>query len=139
LRSKDLHSTSIVTSFIKNDEKILILKRSNKVKSMKGLWAGVSGIIENNEMPLSRAKIEIFEEVGIVEEHLELLMEISAMKINSSQYKNHTWNIFPFLFSTKNTEIKLNWENSEFRWIDPTEIVNYKTVPDLNKILSNLL
>ena len=75
-----MHSTSIVTSFIKNDEKILILKRSNKVKSMKGLWAGVSGIIENNEMPLSRAKIEIFEEVGIVEEHLVLLNLIGKIQ-----------------------------------------------------------
>ena len=32
---------------------------------MKGLWSGVSGIIENNENPIDRAKIEIFEEVGI--------------------------------------------------------------------------
>jgi len=44
-----LYSTNIVTSFIKNDDKILILKRSDKVKSMKCLWAGVSGIIEKNE------------------------------------------------------------------------------------------
>ena len=134
-----MRSTDIVTSFIKNDKKILILKRSNKVKSMKGLWAGISGIIENNEVPLSRAKIEIFEEVGITENHLELLKEIKSMRITSPQYKNHEWNIFPFLFSTKNIEIKLNWENSEFQWISPDEIVNYKTVPDLGKILSNLL
>jgi hypothetical protein len=51
-----MRSTKIVTSFIKTDDKLLILKRSNKVKSMKGLWAGVSGIIEKNEEPLKRAK-----------------------------------------------------------------------------------
>jgi len=62
-----MRSTKIVTSFIKNNNKLLILKRSDKVKSMKGLWSGVSGIIEGNENPLDRAKIEIFEEVGIVE------------------------------------------------------------------------
>tara|TARA_B100001765_G_scaffold201392_1_gene154674 strand:+ start:650 stop:1054 length:405 start_codon:yes stop_codon:yes gene_type:complete len=134
-----LRSTDIVTSFVKNDEKILLLKRSNEVKTMRGLWAGISGIIEKNEMPLSRAKIEIFEEVGIKEKQLELLKEIKAIKISSPQYKNHEWNIFPFLFNAKNTEIKLNWENSEFQWIKPTDIVNYKTVPDLDKILSNLL
>ncbi len=55
-----MRSTKIVTSFIKNDDKLLILKRSDKVRSMKGLWAGISGIIENNEEPLTRAKIEIF-------------------------------------------------------------------------------
>ena len=135
-----MHSTSIVTSFITNDQKILLLKRSNQVKSMKCLWAGISGIIERgDETPLSRAKIEIFEEVGIKEEELKLLKTIQQLRVVSPQYKNHKWNIFPFLFATKNMEIKLNWENSEFKWIKSTELVDYKTVPDLDKILSNLL
>ena len=135
-----MFSTSIVTSFIKNDDKILILKRSDKVKTMKCLWAGVSGIIEKNDTtPLERAKIEIFEEAGINEKEIELLKSIEQIKIKSAQYKNHEWNIFPFLFSTKNPEIKLNWENSEFEWVKPSNIVNYKTVPSLDKILFNLL
>ena len=139
MKNKNLRFTNIVTSFIKNDNKILILKRSDKVKSMKCLWAGVSGIIENNEMPLVRAKIEIFEEVGIQEEQIELLKAIQQMKILSPQYKDHEWNIFPFLFKVKNPEIKLNWENSEFKWIEPNEIKNYETVPELEKILFSLL
>ena len=135
-----MRSTSIVTSFITNEQKILILKRSNQVKTLKCLWAGISGIIEKGDKtPLSRAKIEIFEEVGIKEEELKLLKSIQRLRVVSPQYKNHEWGIFPFLFSTKNMEIKLNWENSEFRWIKPTELVNYKTVPDLDKILSDLL
>jgi len=135
-----LYSTNIVTSFIKNDDKILILKRSDKVKSMKCLWAGVSGIIEKNDTtPLDRAKIEIFEETGINEKEIELLKSIEQIKIESAQYKNHVWTIFPFLFKAKNPEIKLNWENSEFKWIEPNEIKNYKTVPDLEKILFSLL
>ena len=135
-----MYSTNIVTSFIKNDDKILILKRSDKVKSMKCLWAGVSGIIEKNDTtPLERAKIEIFEETGINEKEIELLKSIERIKIESAQYKNHEWNIFPFLFKAKNPEIKLNWENSDFNWIEPNEIKNYKTVPDLEKILFSLL
>jgi len=139
LKNSNLRFTNIVTSFIKNDDKILILKRSDKVKSMKCLWAGISGIIENDETPLTRAKIEIFEEAGIHEEQIELLKAIQQIKISSLQYKNHEWNIFPFLFKAKNPEIKLNWENSEFKWIEPNEIKNYKTVPDLEKILFSLL
>ena len=135
-----IYSTNIVTSFIKNDDKILILKRSDKVKSMKCLWAGVSGIIEKNDTaPLDRAKIEIFEETGINEKEIELLKSIEQIKIESAQYKNHEWNIFPFLFKAKNPEIKLNWENSDFNWIEPSQIKNYETVPDLEKILFSLL
>ena len=137
---KDLNYTNIVTSFLKNNNQILILKRSDKVKSMKNLWAGISGIIERNDIsPLSRAKIEIFEEVGIKEEQINLLKKSQQMKIISAQYKNHEWNIFPFLFKVENPKIKLNWENSEFEWINPSNIVNYKTVPSLDKILFNLL
>ena len=135
-----MYSTDIVTSFIKNDNKILILKRSDKVKSMKCLWAGVSGIIEKNDTtPLARAKTEILEETGINEEEIELLKANERIKIKAAQYKNHEWSIFPFLFKTKNLEIKLNWENSEFQWIKPNEIKNYETVPELEKILFSLL
>ncbi|MDX1533604.1 MAG: NUDIX domain-containing protein [Nitrosopumilaceae archaeon] len=134
-----MRSTKIVTSFITNNDKFLLLKRSEKVKSMKGLWAGVSGIIEKNETPLERAKIEIFEEVGIKESEINLLKSADLMRIDSPQYKNHEWEIFPFLFETKNSEIKLNWENSEFKWITPDEISKFETVPSLEKVLSNLL
>ena len=134
-----MRSTRIVTSFIKNSNKILILKRSNKVRSMKGLWSGVSGIIENNENPKDRAKIEIFEEIGMTKDEISFIKSIEKIKISSPQYENHEWEVFPFLFETKEIKIKLNWENSEFKWIKVDELKNYKTVPNLNKILFNLL
>jgi len=134
-----MRSTKIVTSFIKDNEKLLILKRSDKVKSMKGLWAGISGILEKNEEPLKRAKIEIFEEVGITEDVITLVRSAEEMKVNSPQYNNHECEIFPVLFGTKNPMIKLNWENSEFKWINVEELENYDTVPSLQKVLFNLL
>ena len=134
-----MRSTKIVTSFIKDNEKLLILKRSDKVESMKGLWAGISGIIEKNEEPLKRAKIEIFEEVGIIEDKITLVRSVKEMRINSPQYENHEWEIFPFLFEAKNPIIKLNWENSEFKWINVEELKNYETVPSLQKVLFNLV
>ena len=134
-----MRSTKIVTSFIKNKSKLLILKRSDKVRSMKELWSGVSGIIEKEETPINRAKIEIFEEIGIVEDKITLVKSIEKIKISSPQYKNHEWVVCPFLFETKQTEIKLNWENSEYKWINANELKNYETVPSLDKILFNLL
>ena len=134
-----MRSTKIVTSFIRDNDKLLILKRSNQVKSMKGLWAGISGIIENNEEPLQRAKIEIFEEVGITEDKIKLVKTTEEMRINSPQYKNHEWEIFPFLFEARRPTIKLNWENSDFKWIKVNELEKFETVPSLQKVLFNLL
>ncbi len=134
-----MRSTRIVTSFIKNNNKILILKRSNKVRSMKGLWSGISGMIENGEIPIERAKIEIFEEVGIEEDKIVLIKKLEKIKISSPQYENHEWEVFSYLFETAKTKIKLNWENSDFRWINHDELKKYETVPSLDKLLVNLL
>ena len=134
-----MRKTSIVTSFLKHNDKILILKRSQQVRTMKGLWSGVSGIIENNETAIKRAKIEIFEEVGIKEQDIELIKSGNEISVESPQYKNHQWVIFPFLFQTEISDIKLNWENSEFRWIHVNEVKEFNTVPSLEKILLTLL
>ena len=134
-----MRKTSIVTSFLKHNDKILILKRSQQVRTMKGLWSGVSGIIENNETAIKRAKIEIFEEVGIKEQNIKLIKSGSEVFVESPQYKNHQWVISPFLFQTEISDIKLNWENSEFRWIHVNELKEFNTVPSLKKILLTLL
>lgn len=105
---------------------------------MKGLWAGISGIIEGDEGPLARAKREIFEEAGIPEDRLTLLREGSPMKVES-QYANHEWQIHPFLFAVDTTSVTLNWENQDYEWITPKELVRYQTVPSLDRVLSSLL
>jgi len=133
-----MHRTKIVTSFLENSNEILLLKRSSKVKSMKNLWAGISGIIEGDEEPIIRAKIEIFEEVGIKEADIKLTKKGNKMMIESPQYANHQWEVYPFLFSCESREIKLNWENSDSKWINIDELINFQTVPSLDKVLTRL-
>ena len=106
---------------------------------MKGLWAGISGLIENNEEPLERAEIEIFEEVGIKKQELKLIKSVESMKIKSIQYENHEWEIFPFLFEVENPKIILNWENSDYKWIKIEDLQKFDTVPSLDQVLFNLL
>lgn len=134
-----MRSTKIVTSFVASNEKILILKRSNKVRSMKGLWGGISGIIEEGEEPIERAKIEIYEEIGMKSDALRLLKAGNEMAASSPQYPDHQWIIFPFLFETQDAKIVLNWENDRYEWISPNEIYKYETVPSLANVLFNLL
>lgn len=134
-----MRSTKIVTSFVISNEKLLLLKRSNHVKSMKGLWGAVSGIIENKEEPLKRAKIEIFEEIGVKSDQIQLIKAGQEMAISSPQYPDHQWMVFPFLFSMKDQKISLNWENTTYVWIEPQEIHKYKTVPSLSEVLFSML
>jgi len=134
-----MRSTKIVTSFVTKNYKFLILRRSDKVKSMKGLWGAVSGIIEEGEEPLVRAKIEIYEEIGAKGDAIKLLKAGKEMVVSSPQYLDHQWIIFPFLFAINREQITLNWENDSYKWITPDEINQYKTVPSLDEVLFNLL
>lgn len=134
-----MKTTRIVTSFLTLDGRYLILKRSSRVRTMKDLWAGISGLIEGNEEPLYRAKKEIHEETNITESQITLIRTASQIRIDSPQYENHEWLIFPFLFSVREPKIKLNWENSDYKWITPADLAKFQTVPSLEKVLASLL
>ena len=58
--------------------------------------------------------------------------------IESPQYENHQWEVYPFLFSCDNREVKLNWENSDSKWISVNELNDFTTVPSLDKVLTRL-
>ncbi|MDE1828774.1 MAG: NUDIX domain-containing protein [Thaumarchaeota archaeon] len=133
-----MNSTSIVTVFLTCNNKYLILKRSSKVKTMKNLWAGISGIIEGDEDPTYRAKREVFEEAGISEDKITILKTAEPMSVES-QYNDHEWKIHPYLFAVNDITITLNWENSDYTWISPSELSKYQTVPSLEKVLARLL
>jgi 8-oxo-dGTP diphosphatase len=48
-KSEPKNRVNVTTVFLEHEKKILILKRSQKVKTMKTKWAGISGYIEHEE------------------------------------------------------------------------------------------
>lgn len=126
----------VVTSFLIYSDKLLILKRSNKVP-MCGLWSAISGRLEKYEQPLQRAKIEILEEVGLTNEQVKLL-KIGQVTVVRNTKNDMYWSIYPFLFKTNTNKIKLNWENSSYLWIVPATLTKFKTVPKLYQIFISI-
>ncbi|MDX9797581.1 MAG: NUDIX pyrophosphatase [Methanofastidiosum sp.] len=127
----------IVTSFLFKEGKVLLLKRSDKVGTFKGKWAGVSGFIEK-ENGLEAALREIKEETGIDNKYLELLKIGTPFDVNDT-VNDTIWSINPFLFLFKGEEIKIDWEHDTFEWIYPKEMERYDTVPNLKKTLFDLI
>jgi 8-oxo-dGTP pyrophosphatase MutT (NUDIX family) len=124
----------IVTAFIEYNGKILLLRRSQKVKTMKGKWAGVSGYIEKAEAPIGRAFMEILEETGLTNENIKLLEEGEPLEAADNMKPDTiTWVVHPFYFHTNTNEIHLDWEHDNYKWINPFEIENYDTVPRLRE------
>jgi 8-oxo-dGTP diphosphatase len=129
---------NIVTVFLEHDKKILILKRSQKVKTMKTKWGGISGYIEQEE-PVKRALKEITEETGLKNKNVTLLRIGEPLEAVESGKPEITWIVHPFLFSSNTYQIRIDWEHDEYKWINPKEIVNYETVPRLKDALDSLL
>jgi predicted aconitase with swiveling domain/ADP-ribose pyrophosphatase YjhB (NUDIX family) len=125
-----VQETHVVTSFIENEGEILILKRSEYVGTYQGRWAGVSGYVEDSEVPLERAVKEIEEEVNLT--GLQLVREGKPV---ATRNEMNVWIIHPYLFHTDSRDIELDWEHTEHRWVDPMRVTDFDTVPRLEKTL----
>lgn len=120
---KDVKIIDVVTAFLKKNESILLLKRSEEVKTFKGRWAGVSGYLEMED-PAAQAKTEIKEETKL---DGQLLSKGETVRTRDGK---KVWNVHPFLFEVEG-EPELNWESEKYRWVKPNKIKEMKTVPKL--------
>ena len=125
---------NVVTCILRFNGKILILKRSQEVSTNQGMWAGVSGYIEEGERPLQTARKEIYEETGISD--LELVRSGKILKVRSGP---RLWRIHPFLFEIQSPQVTIDWEHTEYRWIDPGDVDHRTTVPGFQLVLRSIL
>jgi len=125
---------SVVTCILTEGDEFLILKRSGKVGTFRGKWAGVSGYVEEGEEPIETALKEMSEEVGV--DDALLLRRAESMVVRSG---DTLWEIHPFLFEVAKREIAIDWEHTEHRWITPKELAEFETVPGFDRVIKVLL
>ena len=128
----------VVTVFLTWGAKVLVLKRSRKVGTYKGHWAGVSGYLESAD-PLEQAYVEMAEELGLGKEDVSMVRMGKPLEVFDPA-RERAWRVHPFLFIVhKPDKIRLDWENVEMRWILPEEIVQLQTVPALKQALDRVI
>jgi 8-oxo-dGTP pyrophosphatase MutT (NUDIX family) len=132
----DQPSTHVVTCFLTFNDKILILKRSDKVRTHKGKWAGVSGYIESDETDHQTAIKEIREETGLTENDIELIRKGEPIHVQDGP---QVWVVHPFLFRINTDSISFDWEHTEYRWISPGELKDYDFVVFLDHAMAAVL
>ena len=115
-------------------QRILILKRSGNVRTMKFRWAGISGYIEN-ESPLERALKEIKEETGLTNKSVSLAGVGPPLEAVEPSMPTVIWIVHPFLFNSNTLQINMDWEHVEYKWISPKDILKYNTVPRLEEVV----
>jgi 8-oxo-dGTP diphosphatase len=133
-----MREAKVVTCFLLRrsggGEEILLLRRSQRVSTYRGRWAGVSGYIEETD-PLTQAYTEIEEETGLAREDVQLLRTGEPLEVVDVE-ANRRWIVHPFLFEVEEpARIRADWEHIETRWIRPEDILRYETVPQLAETL----
>ena len=131
----------VVTCLLEHDGKILLLKRSNLVGTYRGLWGCAAGYIEELEDPYDTAVKEIQEEAGISLDALELIWKGDPIEFSDTDAgRRYDWIVYPFLFHIRSKElVRLDWEHDEYRWISPSEVKKFDTVPGLDEVVTKFL
>ena len=124
----------VVTAFLRNKGRILIVLRGERVGSFRGKWSGISGYIEGDEPALRRARQEVREETGIREARLVARGPVIRTRLESTVFAIH-----PFLFDVPTRRVRLDWENVEARWVRPGDLEGVPTVPRLREVLASVL
>ncbi len=123
----------VVTCFLVHPDRdaVLLGRRSDKVNTYPGRWAGISGSVEEDAGPLQQAYREIREETGLERSDTEL--QSRGRPVRFSDWKlGALWVVHPYLFRCLSPEqVRRDWEHVRFEWTDPERIPELPTVPKL--------
>lgn len=123
-----------VTGVVKYKNKVLILKKSPTDYNFPSHWSFCSGYIKEFEAAEDTALREIKEETGLKAK----ILKKGKIFLQKYPAKGKEFYVMPFLCEVSSNKVKLDHENTEYRWIAYKDIGRYKTVPGLRKDLKVL-
>lgn len=120
------------TAFLFNNERILMLKRAEDRKLAPGLWTGIGGHLEPEEInnPKQACIREIYEETGIQRDELtELSLRYILIRLKETDIREQ----FVYFGKTFQEEV-INTVEGELHWINE-EIINTLEMPWIIKAM----
>ena len=125
------HDHEAALAVTRNTEgEFLVLKRSEE-KTFPGHWGFPGGSVEKGETPKEAAVRELKEETGI---------EAAVQKKGEPFLREGTrglYRMYPFLVPVETEKVVLDWEHTEYRWVEHEELREMKTIGNL-EALNNL-
>jgi len=135
--SIEIHNVKLiesVSSVITVNGKILTLRRPDNAPSFPGIWSLVAGKTEKGEKAEDAAVREIFEETG-----LRVSSPSASLAPIFVREKDIIWKVYPFIFVHDSSDVILNGENQDHRWVTPEEMGELSTVTSTMAAVKELL
>ena len=138
----DEQPTHVVTNFVlrrdRGRDELLLVQRSDKVRTYKGAWAGISGYVEPGVTPLQQAYTELSEEAGLSAADLTLLRTGAPLAFRDESI-GQSWVVHPFLFEIAQPDrVRTDWEAAGMQWVTPDRLRQLPTVPMLAEALARV-
>ncbi|MCS7213385.1 MAG: CinA family protein [Candidatus Calescibacterium sp.] len=127
----DLETKEVSSTFVYYNGRILVMKRSRKVGTYKGMWGVASGHIEKGETSLQTAFKELEEETSMKKEFIKEMIQGSPFEFVDPKIRIR-WVIHPFLAISAISPVefvKIDWEHTSFKLIRPSELNKLRTAP----------
>jgi 8-oxo-dGTP diphosphatase len=115
------------------DGRVLLLKRAPTHTTNPGKWCFVTGYVEPGEEPREAAIRELSEELGIQREPVR-----AGEVVVVHTERGVTLHVYPFLFPVGDITVTLDWEHTDYAWIQPEELSQYDYVQQLDDDLISL-
>ena len=135
-------ATHVVTCFLlrrdRGHDEVLLAQRSDRVRTYRGAWAGISGYVEPQVEPLDQAYRELHEETGYERADVTLLRAGDPLAFRDESIAQN-WVVHPFLFLALRPEAASpDWEAQRFAWMTPDSLSRLQTVPMLAEALARV-
>jgi 8-oxo-dGTP diphosphatase len=132
--------THVVTCFLMRPAgervEVFLVRRSERVRTYRGAWAGISGYLEPGVTPLEQAYTELREEVGLGREDVRLLRAGPLLPVRDEE-QGLAWVVHPFAFAlAPGATLRTDWEAVEHAWVAPEALATLATVPKLAEALA---
>ena len=128
---------NMATAYLINENEFLLMKRADNKKLAPGLWSGVGGHLEPEELnnPLEACLREIYEETGITREQLiDLKLKYIVLRKRKEEIR-----IQYIYFATSKTKQFVNSEEGELFWIAKEELFEREFTATNQIVLSHYI
>lgn len=123
----------LMVCFVECQGKLLLLKRSSKVRSYQGKWCAVAGYIDRPQPLEELVCAELRAELGLAPEQVAGLAVGEAYEY-TDRLLDRTFRIHPVMVRLRGRpRIEIDWEHTDFEWVAPEAVGGYDTVPMLEE------
>jgi len=128
----------VVNTVVTKDGKVLLVQRSQELRLYPGFWNGISGFLDDKQSIEEKVGEELRDELGIEQANI-LKLDRGHPFIQEAPEYDKTWLVVPVLVEINTDRVGIDWEESQAKWFEPSELKKLNLLPGFETVIAQLL